>query len=119
VNTKEPGLKDILKEVQQVQKIVSRLQTTPTPAVPSWANIAARAVPKPPTPPATTELTLYFPDKTNRQEVANLSNKAIIKKIQVGKSLACKKVLATKKLPSGDVKLFVPDTQTRAALLQD
>ena len=117
--TKEPGLKDILKEVQQVQKAVSQLQTTPTPAVPSWANIAARAALKPPTPPTTTELTLYFPDKTNRQEVTNLTNEAIIKKIQAGKSLACKKVLAAKKLPSGDVKLFVPDAQTRAALLQD
>ena len=87
--------------------------------MPSWANIVARAALKPQSPPATTKLTLHFPDKTNRQEIANLSNKAIIKKIQAGKSLAYKKVLAAKKLPSGDVKLFVPDAQTRAALLQD
>ncbi|KAF4311334.1 hypothetical protein GTA08_BOTSDO13069 [Botryosphaeria dothidea] len=66
--TKEPGLKDILKEVQQVQKTVNRIQatSTPTPNTRSWAQIAAQAAPKPPTPPATTELTLYFPETANR-----------------------------------------------------
>lgn len=91
----------------------------PIPTTSNWARIAAQAAPKPLIPPTTTEITLHLPNKANRQEVANYSNKTIIRKIQAGKGLACKKVLAARKLPSGDIRIFIPDTQTRTALLQD
>lgn len=87
--------------------------------MPKWSQIVAQSPLKTSIPPITTEITLHLSEPATRKAVALLSNQAIVQTIQAGKSFACKKVLAARKLPSGDIRIFVPNAQTRADLLKD
>ncbi|KAF4546954.1 Hypothetical protein D9617_87g078050 [Elsinoe fawcettii] len=124
--TPHPTTNAILREVQAVHEAVKGLATPPasppTSPRPTRAQIASALAPTPPrspTPPSKgPELTLRISDPEERRNAQSLPNEAIIQKIQQERPDG-KEVVAIKKLPSGDVRLFLAGERTKAALLQE
>lgn len=124
--TTHPTTNAILREVQAVHEAVKGLATppasSPTSPRPTWAQIATSLPPTPPKSPVPSiqgpELTIRISDTEDRKSVQSLPNEAIIQKIQQERPDG-KEVVAVRKLPSGDLRLFLTNERTKATLLQD
>jgi hypothetical protein len=124
--TAHPTTNAILREVQAVHEAVKGLATPPaslpTSPRPTWAQIATSLPPTPPKSPVPSiqgpELTIRISDAEERKNVQSLPNEAIIQRIQQERSDG-KEVVAVRKLPSGDLRLFLTNERTKATLLQD
>lgn len=124
--TPHPTTNAILREVQAVHEAVKGLATLPAspPTSPrqTWAQIATALAPTPPRSPTPLtqgpELTIRIPDPEERKNVQSLPKEEIIKKVQQERPDG-KEVVAVRKLPSGDVRLFLAGERTKTALLQD
>ncbi|KAI7106877.1 hypothetical protein KC340_g1239 [Hortaea werneckii] len=111
--TTHPTTNAILREVQAVHEAVKGLATPPasSPASPrpTWAQIATSLPPTPPKSPVPSiegpELTIRISDIEERKSVQSLPNAD-------GREL-----VAVRKLPSGDLRLFLTNERTKAALL--
>lgn len=124
--TAHPTINAILREVQVVHEVVKGLATPPaslpTSPRPTWAQIATSLPPTPPKSPVPSiqgpKLTIRISDAEERKNVQSLPNEAIIQRIQQERSDG-KEVVAIRKLPSGDLRLFLTNERTKATLLQD
>jgi hypothetical protein len=124
--TTHPTTNAILREVQAVHEAVKGLATPPaslpTSPRPTWAQIATSLPPTPPKSPVPSiqgpELTIRISDTEERKKVQSLPNEAIIQKIQQERPDG-REVVAVRKLPSGDLRLFLTNERTKVALLQD
>jgi hypothetical protein len=124
--TTHPTTNAILREVQAVHEAVKGLATPPaslpTSPRPTWAQIATSLPPTPPKSPVPSiqgpELTIRISDTEERKNVQSLPNEAIIQKIQQERPDG-REVVAVRKLPSGDLRLFLTNERTKVALLQD
>lgn len=116
----------ILREVQAVHEAVKGLATplasSPTSPRPTWAQIATSLPPTPPRSPVPSiqgpEITIRISDPEERKSVQSLPNEAIIQKIEQERPDS-KEVVAVRKLPSGDLRLFLTNERAKAALLHD
>jgi hypothetical protein len=104
----------ILREVQAVHEAVKGLATPPasppTSPRPIWAQIATALTltpPRPPTPPTQgPELTICISDPEERKTAQSFPNEEIIQRIQQERPDG-KEVVAIRKLPSGDLRVFL------------
>lgn len=120
-----PSMRSILEEVKAVHETVRSLPTPPLSPRQSWAQLAAASPPpRPPSPPRpsspyeTCEITIRVADRAERQAIAIMPNEAIIQKIQQTHSEA-RAVVAARKLPSGDVRIFCVSDADKKALLRE
>ena len=120
-----PSMRSILEEVKAVHETVRSLPTPPPSPKQSWAQLAsASPPPPPPSPPRlsspceTCEITIRVADPVERLAIAAMPNEAIIHKIQHAHAEA-KGVVAARKLPSGDVRIFLISEADKKALLRE
>ena len=121
-----PTTNTILREVRAVHQAVKSLATPPaspptSPGPTSAQSLTALAPtpPRSPNPPSQgPDLTIRISDPEERRSAQSLPNEAITQKIQQDR-LDGKEVVAVRKLPSGDFRLFLAGERTKAALLQD
>ncbi len=121
-----PSIATVLEEVQAVHQAIKSLPTPPASPRQTWAQTVASTptpsqLPSPPrsnSPSETSEITIRIADAGDRKAVAELPNEVIVQKIHQAHPGA-KAVVAARKLPSGDVRVFLADERAKAALLQD
>lgn len=116
----EPTAADILREVQLVKEILKRsLRSPPQPTQRTWAQLAATNIPLAPKAQnslQTPEITIRIADPQDRQQLATLSNETIVQRINSSTAAGGKDVIAARKLPSGDLKLFLRTKQAQTSL---
>ena len=121
-NNKTPSLQNILNEVKAIHNAVRSLPTPPLSPPPprSWAQaVAASPLPSPPrTHPETCEITVRLTSAADRKAIAETPNETIVRKVSQAHPEG-KAVVAARKLPSGDVRIFLASEAAKKALLQD
>lgn len=117
-----PSLLSVLQEVQAVHQTVKALPSPPASPRQTWAQaVAATLPPTPPRSPSpceTSEITIRIADPDDRKSIANLPNEIIVQKVQKAYPEA-RAVVAARKLPSGDVRLYLADEEVKRAMLQE
>jgi hypothetical protein len=119
----EPSMHSILEEVRAVHDSVRSLPTPPSSPRQSWAQTVAATLPSTPTSPPrpapqqqTYEITIRIADPAERETATSTPNEVIIQKIQQTTPEA-KGIVAVRKLPSGDVRIFLASEVDKKALL--
>ncbi|KAF4547230.1 Hypothetical protein D9617_51g088940 [Elsinoe fawcettii] len=118
-------MQSILEEVRAVHESVRSIPTPPLSPARSWAQLAATATPppllasvRPASPSETSEITVRIGEAIERQAVAELSNEVIVQKMRQAHPNAASAV-AVRKVPSGDVRIYLADKAAKKALLQE
>lgn len=121
-NEEPPSLLKVLQEVQAVHQTIKTFPITPAAPRQTWAQAVAATPPltppRSPSPCETSEITIRITDPQDRKAISDLPNETVVQKVQQACPEA-KAVVAARKLPSGDVRLYVADEQVKTAMLRE
>jgi len=120
LNPTAPTIKDVYNEVLALKNMGQQQGLAGRGAGATWAQVAAQGPPQKAKPTTVThEVTIKITEQEEKKRVATLSNEQIVRALREGPAPAAKAIVAAKRLPSGDITIYMADATTKEALLED